>query len=520
MQKTKFKFIILFLLLTLIISSTSCLALTSNKNVKMEIVENNVCTININDYAKFEKKMIDYDLDKKEITMQLKISNTPGPSFDKPAEVILLIDNSESMIQREVTPGNQRLNVVLNSAKTLASALLQNPYAKVGVVKFSTDPDVTNEGTISDARLLTVPTSDSAAVLDAIDSIATGTLGPRTDIDAGLQVAKANFSDDDSDKYLVLLSDGVPNTAVGGPTFTYSEDVATKTQNTLLSYKTSGINVYTMMTGIDQTTEPSTGMTYRELAEEIFGTSSEPTVGKFYYITDNQIEKTICEDILNDITKTIDSTLTDVKIYDYFPQEIVDNFDFSYVKRPTLGTISDTIDENNCIVWSIDVLGPTDSDTVEYKLTLKENIDESILFKILKTNEKVDITSRQEPAKTSNEAPKIKLTEKSTVTVKYLDKETNKPVAEETIIKGDVGSNYTTERKKVDGYVAADPEPTNKEGVITEEPITVIYYYTVSKAPTPIPQTGDVNIPMVIAGSVLVIAVAGFGIKLYTLRKK
>ena len=64
------------------------------------------------------------------------------------------------------------------------------------------------------------------------------------------------------------------------------------------------------MTGIDQTTQPDVGMTYRELAEEIFGTPSEPTVGKLFYITDNQIEKTICEDILSDITQTVDSTLT------------------------------------------------------------------------------------------------------------------------------------------------------------------------------------------------------------------
>ena len=518
MFKNKLK--IVFLLLPLLLISTSCFATVVNSsNAKMEIVENNSCKIKISEYAEFEKKMIDYDLEKKELKIQLSVANKPGPSFDKPAEIMLVIDNSLSMIERQMPDGKTRLDVVLSSAKTLASELLKNNKAKVGVVKFSTGA---NEGTLSDAVLLTQPTSNATSVSSAIDSInAENTLGPRTNIDAGLQVAKQNLSNDDTEKYIILLTDGVPNTAVGGPTFTFSGETATKTVATLQSIETAKINLYSVMTGLDDTTEPSTDRKYKVLAEEVFGTEEEPTAGKYYNIQDSQIEKTICETILKDIAGTIDSTLHNVRIYDYFPQEIVDNFDFSYVSLPMLGTVSETINSSNYIVWTIPTLGPTDSASLVYKLKLKDNINDSILEKIIKTNEKIVIESDEEEDKTFEESPKIKITngKTSTITVKYLDKDTNKPISDDTIINEKVGNRYTTSRKQIDGYKAADPEPTNKEGIVTESPITVIYYYSADKSPNPIPQTGDFNGFMIALGSVFMISTVVYGVKLYRIKK-
>ena len=53
--------IVSILSMLLLLISTSCLAVSSNKDVKMELVENNVCTIKINEFATFEKKLINYD---------------------------------------------------------------------------------------------------------------------------------------------------------------------------------------------------------------------------------------------------------------------------------------------------------------------------------------------------------------------------------------------------------------------------------------------------------------------------
>ena len=63
------------------------------------------------------------------------------------------------------------------------------------------------------------------------------------------------------------------------------------------------------------------------------------------------------------------------------------------------------------------------------------------------------------------------------VRVEYIDKETGEKLAEDEVIKGNVGDEYKTERKVIENYQKAEPEPTNKEGKMTEEEIVVTYYY-------------------------------------------
>ncbi|MFR2535356.1 MAG: vWA domain-containing protein [Clostridia bacterium] len=384
------KWAVALILVFLLISTTCFAASTSSKNATLEIVENNIGTISINDIANFEKKMISSDLTKKELTIQLKITNTAQEVFAKPTEIFLVIDNSLSM-KDEVSANVTRLKAVTDSAKTLASALLKNENVKVGVVSFSTGEQ---EGTITDATLQTIPTNKESDVLSNITKIAENPLGARTNIDAGITLANQNFTQTAENRYIILLTDGVPNAAIDGPILTYSGEVATKTKAKLQKLSTDGISLFSLMTGVPDIEEPSTGITYKALAEEIFGTTAEPTAGKFYYISDDKIEETISQTILSDITNTADNTLTDLDIYDYFPQEILDNFDFSYVTSPNLGNVSAKVDmENRCIVWHLDTLLPQASGILSYKLTLKENIDTAILDKVLATNQKIEITS-------------------------------------------------------------------------------------------------------------------------------
>ena len=402
--------ILTILLLLFFIISTTCLAVTTtSKDLKLEIVENNVCTISIKDTAVFEKKIIDYNLDKKEITLQMQIKNIAEKPLAEPTEIMLVMDTSDSM-KREVSTGVTRMDAIKSAADKLVTELLKNDTVKLGIVTFSTSD---NFGTISDAKLKSALTSSSSDISSIINSITYDGNG-QTNIDAGVTLASQNFSDTCEHKYIILLTDGVPNYSIGKPTFEYSGTTATNTKNTLNKITNEDdINLISVMTGVESNVEnPETGMTYKELAEEIFGTSEEPNYGKFYYIPDSQIEKTISEDILNDITNTDNGVLTNIDIYDYFPQEIVDNFDFEYVTSPNLGTISPTIDlQNNCIVWHIDSLGYGEVGTVSYKLTVKDNIDSNIINVILKTNEKVEINADEliNP-ESSTVSPKIKLT--------------------------------------------------------------------------------------------------------------
>lgn len=172
-----------------------------------------------------------------------------------------------------------------------------------------------------------------------------------------------------------------------------------------------------MLTGIDDETyvPATTTKSFGEIITEIFGTASNPTVGQFYYVTDDQVETTITNDIYNSLVPET-KTLKNIKIVDYFPAEIINNFDFVYVSEANIGDISATVDKtNNSITWTIPELASGQTATVQYKLKLKENFDSSIVGKILNTNEKVDITYEdydgQEQSKTSDVSPKLKLAE-------------------------------------------------------------------------------------------------------------
>lgn len=415
-MKNKLKIIFSAIVLLAMFSTTCFAATTSSKNAKLEIVENNVCTINIQDTATFEKKISSYDLEKKEINLQLTVTNTADEIFNKPTEVMFVLDNSLSMRENEVSNGVTRMDAVTESAKKLANSLLTSKYVKIGVVSFSTDDD--NRGQLTDARLITSPSNDSNTVISAITSVANSKLGSWTDIEAGLTLGGQSFTNWAEDKYIILLTDGFPNVSLGSSNIKYSGDTAKNTLNKINSLKADGIKILAVMTGVNgSTVETQSGLTYKKLAEEVFGTEENPTVERFYFIDDSKIENTIANTILSNIKEETNSTLTNLKIYDYFPQEIINNFDFSYVAKPTKGDISADIDlQNNMIVWTIPELKPQETATVTYKLKLKDNIETEILDKILNTNAKIDITADQIKTDdgsnilTSDVTPKVKVT--------------------------------------------------------------------------------------------------------------
>lgn len=401
------------LLLIVLLSTNIFAATTTSDKVSLEIVENNICTINITDNAVFEKKLIDYDLEKKELTLGLKISNNAIAPLDKSSEIVLVIDNSLSM-GRTISTGGSRMEAVTDSAKLLASELLKLDTVKLSVISFSTGPD---EGTITDATLRTPLTNSESAVMDAITAVSEDATGARTNIEAGITLASQQFTGTCESQFIILLTDGVPNVSLGSNKIQYSGITAENTRNALINTSQKGIEILSMMTGLTDDIDSQTGKTLKELAEEIFGTPASPTVGKFYYITDNEIEETVSKTILTQLIAPEDDLLTDIDIYDYFPQEIVNNFNFEYVTSPNLGSVSEDIDlQNNMIVWHIDKLGYGETGTLSYKLTLKDEISTEIIDMVLDTNEKVDITTEKvlnddgtKKLITSDITPKVKV---------------------------------------------------------------------------------------------------------------
>ena len=403
-------FIGIFLSLILIAN----ISFASYSTVTMSVVEEPICTIELSENSKFEKKLISKDLANKEVTLQLQVTNEEE-AFKPTGEIMLLIDNSDSM-KETTSDGKVRKDLVFESAKTLISNLLEdNTKLKIGIASFSTNTDVEKEGTIEDATLFSQLSNDETTLKNAINNIEAN--GPRTDLQAGLSVATTGFSSESNNKYLIVLTDGVPNVAIDYDKNYYSDDVINKTKQELINVDSKGIEVITMLTGIDnETYVPSTTTkSFGQIISEIFGTPANPTVGKFYYVTDSEIEKTITTDIYNALLP-VSKTLKDIKIVDYFPEEIIKNFDFAYVTESNIGEISATVDTtNNSITWTIPELANGQTATVQYKLKLKENFDSNIVGKILNTNQKVDITytdfDNNNQEKTSDVSPKLKLTE-------------------------------------------------------------------------------------------------------------
>ncbi len=399
-------FITIFLLLILLAN----ISFASYSTVTMEVVEEPICTIEIGENSKFEKKLISKDLSNKEVTLQLQVTN--GEIANKPTgEIMLVIDNSDSMAT-EIS-GKTRKDLVFESAKALVSNLLKdNDNLKIGIVSFSTN--YPSEGTIDDATLESALSSDSTTLNNAISNIQTN--GSRTDLQAGLLLASQQFTKTDNNKYMIVLTDGVPNVAINDINY-YSDTVIQKTKQQLLDISTNKVNIITMLTGITNKTNIPNGATksFGTIISEVFGTEQNPTAGKFYDITDDKIEETITTDIYNSLVPESKS-YKNITIVDYFPAEIINNFEFAYVSQANIGNISAKVDtSNNSITWTIPELANGETATVQYKLKLKENFDNNIVNKILNTNQKVDITytdfNDNQQAKTSDVSPKIKLTE-------------------------------------------------------------------------------------------------------------
>ncbi len=403
----------IFMGLFLIIILIANVSFASYSTVTMSVVEEPICTIKLSENSKFEKKLIAKDLSNKEVTLQLQVTNEE--IADKPTgEIMIVLDDSDSM--NDEVAGTTRKDLIFNSAKTLVTSFLENnTQLKIGVVRFSTNTDVSKEGTIDDASIVSPLSNDATTLNNAISNIEAN--GPRTNLQSGLLLASNQFTKTDNNKYMIILTDGVPNVAIDYDKTYYSDDVINKTKQQLQALNTQGIKVTTMLSGIkDETYVPiTTEKNFGQIIKEIFGTPDKPTVGNFYYVTDAEIEKTIKTDIYNSLVP-IEKALKNITIVDYFPKEIINNFDFAYVSDANIGNISSKVDTtNNSITWTIPELTNGKTATVQYKLKLKENFDSSIVGKILNTNQKVDIDYTDledaKQTKTSDISPKIKLTE-------------------------------------------------------------------------------------------------------------
>lgn len=162
----------------------------------------------------------------------------------------------------------------------------------------------------------------------------------------------------------------------------------------------------------------------------------------------------------------VDNTLRNITVVDYFPQEIIDNFNFEYVATPNIGTVSQEVDTtNNSITWTIELLSEGETASLSYKLTLKDDYDEAIIDQILPTNTQVDLSGENNGnnlSQTSDVSPTIRV-------------------------------NY-------EEPVVPEPDPEEPE---PQEPVNIVDN---TVAPEPLPQTGSSDIEFIVVISLIAIA--------------
>lgn len=454
----KYLSLILTIFMLVLLSTSVFAAETAKADATMTLVENNVCNITFGKYGEFEKKLIKCETNDKTIDIGLTVKNNQEALLNKAGEVVLLIDSSNSMSTRQVTIGDKtttRKQLVLDSASQLVDKLLSsNSDIKIGVVEFATSTDVSKEGTEDDAKAITPAlTNQKSDIVSALNTISSDVMGSRTNIDIGLKTANKlleTSTDSDANKYIVVLTDAVPNTAEGVKVDLYTEASADPTKATLTSLKESGINVISMLIDIQDEEikitgrpEDATFKTYKDVAQYVFGTPLSPTSGSVYYVNDSDVLDTVTNKIYSELVPVNEYVLTDIVIKDYFPQNIVDNFDFSYLTQPEIGTVSAEVDKtDNSITWTISNLAPGETANFSYRLSLKDTFSSEILDVNLPTNENVtiDYKENQVPGdqKQNNKCPVVKLeVEKKPVDNTIVpDKEMPKTGSNTAIISG------------------------------------------------------------------------------------
>lgn len=402
-----------------------------------------------NEQGYISKTIVDSDSDAGEVTIELKIANTNenveeitnnNDANGKSSEIFIIIDESGSMYE-QLENGKTRRETVRESSKTLVKTILENyKNVKIGIIKFA-----------DEAKMTSSFTDDIEKLNTAIDTYT----GGATYLYDALVLAKQSYSSSDINKLAIILTDGSPNGASVNKdsegNYISTVDI---TKQELINLNNTGVNIITMMTELEDV----------DRAEEIFGTQEKPTVGKYYYIEDSKISDVIEKNIYSDVIETIhvpNEDISQVKVEDYFPQDIIDNFEFSYVEEPSLGTVSEGIDEDNrTISWDIGTLKGDEVATLKYKLKIKDMKNTEMLNKTIATNEKVVLTYKDTESKDYiselTSSPKIRLSEikeELTATVSY------NPTTNTT---GNVVATIQTNKKvnKVEGWTISEDGKT------------------------------------------------------------
>lgn len=425
------KIFIMFITITLLVGICGSVNATELRTTLDVIQQASETKYLDNDQGYISKTIVDSNAEIGEVTIELKLSNTKKEKEEtKKTEIFLVIDNSISMDYNS-TETATRKSLIVNAATNLVNKISDNTSnVKVGVVRFASKWSGTESSTGKEysqpnaANLMCSLTDSKETVVNSITEYKNMETEAGTNIYAGLKKAYQNFSEENNNKIIILLTDGVP-TEYTESNYDYATD-ATVDNNTKSYIQTIGkeVTLISLMAGIANDSEDSDDL---ERVENIFGTETNPTSGYFYNISDADIESVVNNDIFANVMEKVQNPINTVKIVDYFPEDITEIFEFSYVGNASTGTASEGIDEEaKTISWDIGTLKGDEVATLKYKLKIKDMKNIDLLNKTIATNEKVVLTYKDTESKDYTveltSSPKIQLSEvkeELTATVTY-----------------------------------------------------------------------------------------------------
>lgn len=378
------------------------LAASYKLNVESESAETKYLE---NDQGYISKKIINSNPENGEVTVELTVSNSKKESNNSytNTEVLIILPslNSEAMIQKYT-----------NSLKELVNKLLQNSNIKLGVIQIVGPIDAYTNGSSSDAKIAIPLTNDIETFNSSLNNFG-NTTQSYNNVQAAIDLAIKSYSTD-VNKILILpdivptVTNGTKNEVqYGGWTGLTAEEATrnavstrvAKTKTSLLKLKSYNVEllmlrpkdeVYNMtFVNPDNRDEIVAEFDGTEYVNELYGTIENPTYGTAYDSNNTDVYTFISEKVSTEILSQIPVSMKNVTITDYFPKDIKDNFEFSYVTKPTKGTISEKIGDDNTIVYTLDELKGNEAVKISYKLKLKNMSNKNLLNKVISTNEKV-----------------------------------------------------------------------------------------------------------------------------------
>lgn len=388
-----------------------------------------------NNQGYISKEIVDSNTETGEITVKLNILNKDTNNLKYENTEIWIIILEDGQFDEKM---QKKIDFTMEMCKNVLS---KNSNVKIGIIGVK-GPTVSGEqGKIDDAEYVSTLSNDYTFLENNLKNMNSEKKSYLFNHQAALRLAGNSFSND-VNKIVITLVDGITNTGIGidniAPSYggifsnynTAEEAInadlnekAVAVKGEINTLKSKDVNFIVLREEYDKyiytygssSSNPTTVDANRYI-DLMYGTTENPHTGKIYLVNDENLKKIIEEDIFLHIISYSQGTMSTLKVMEYFPEEIINNFEFAYVGKPSIGETSDNIDEETkAITWNIDILEGNEEAILEYKLKIKDMKNQELLNKVISINEKTELTYvnylDEEKTLTSTDSPTIQLLE-------------------------------------------------------------------------------------------------------------